>query len=278
MIISIASGKGGTGKTMVATSFALSLFDREVTFLDCDVEEPNSAIFLKPVIEKETVVNKSIPEINDARCNLCGVCEKVCAYNAIAVVNKVLIFPDLCHGCGACSMLCPENAIREIGVKIGIMRLGIKKNIRFIEGRLKINEPMATPLIRRVKNAEKKVLVIVDSPPGTSCPVMESVKNSDYVILVTEATPFGLSDLEMAFSTFKELGLRMGVIINKSRGKNKAIEEFCEKKGLEVLMKIPFDRKIAESYSRGTPLVEIMPEYANKFKKVYSRIESEVQR
>ena len=175
-------------------------------------------------------------------------------------------------------MLCPENAIREVGVKMGTMREGIKKNIRFIEGRLKINEPMATPLIRRVKNAEKKGLVIIDSPPGTSCPVMKSVKNSDYVILVTEATPFGLSDLEMAFFTFKELGLRMGVIINKSRGKNKATEEFCEKKGLEVLMKIPLDRKIAESYSRGTPLVEIMPEYANKFREVYSRIESEVQR
>ena len=277
MIISIASGKGGTGKTMVATSFVLSLSDREITFLDCDVEEPNSAIFLKPAIEKEVVVNKMIPKINDEKCNLCGVCEEVCVYNAIAVVNKVLIFPDLCHGCGACSRLCPENAINEVGVKMGTMRTGIRENILFREGRLKINEPMATPLIRRVKNAEKKGLVIVDSPPGTSCPVMKSVKDSDYVILVTEATPFGLSDLEMAFSTFRELGLRMGVIINKSRGKNGATEKFCKKENLEILMKIPLDRKIAEAYSRGTPLVEIMPEYVNKFRKVYSRIESEVQ-
>ena len=278
MIISIASGKGGTGKTMVATSFVLSLSDREITFLDCDVEEPNSAIFLKPAIEKEIIVNKMIPEINDEKCNLCGVCEEVCVYNAIAVVNKVLIFPDLCHGCGACSRLCPENAINEVGVKMGTMRTGIRENILFREGRLKINEPMATPLIRRVKNAEKKGLVIVDAPPGTSCPVMKSVKDSDYVILVTEATPFGLSDLEMAFFTFRELGLRMGVIINKSRSKNKATEDFCKKENLEILMEIPLDRKIAEAYSRGTPLVEIMPEYVNKFRKMYSRIESEVQR
>ena len=277
MIISIASGKGGTGKTMVATSFVLSLSDREITFLDCDVEEPNSAIFLKPAIEKEVVVNKMIPKINDEKCNLCGVCEEVCVYNAIAVVNKVLVFPDLCHGCGACSRLCPENAIHEIGVKMGTMRIGIRGNILFREGRLKINEPMATPLIRRVKSAENRGLVIVDSPPGTSCPVMKSVKGSDYVILVTEATPFGLSDLEMAFSTFRELGLRMGVIINKSRGKNRATEKFCKKENLEILMKIPLDRKIAEAYSRGTPLVEIMPEYVNKFRKVYSKIESEVQ-
>lgn len=271
MMIAVASGKGGSGKTLIATSLALAL-DEELTFLDCDVEEPNSAIFLKPEIEEEEKVYKLVPSVDYEKCNFCAKCEEVCAYNAIVVVKeKVMIFPELCHSCGACSASCPTTAIREEGQEMGIIRRGKRERIEFYEGELKVGEPMATPLIRRVKSKRRELTItIVDCPPGTSCPVMESVRGSDYILLVTEDTPFGLNDLEMALATFGEMGMqirRMGVIINKSLERGE-IEEFCKAEGIEVLMHLPLDREIARSYSEGRPLLQ----YKEEFKSLYRRI------
>jgi MinD superfamily P-loop ATPase len=267
VIITVASGKGGTGKTLIAASLALSI-DEKMTFLDCDVEEPNSAIFLKPRIEKEEEATKLVPSIDYERCNFCARCEEVCAYNAIVVVkDKVMIFPELCHSCGACSVLCP--AIKETKKKIGVIRKGKKGKIDFYEGVLDVGEPMATPLIRKVKK-KGKGLTIVDCPPGTACPVMESVRGSNYILLVTEATPFGLSDLGMAIDAFKDMGVGMGVIVNKSLGYGE-IEEFCEKRGIEVLMRIPLDKQIAEGYSEGRTLLD-MGRYKGELKDLYRRI------
>lgn len=275
MIITVASGKGGTGKTFIATSLALSI-NEKLTFLDCDVEEPNSAIFLKPEIEGEEEAVKLVPSVDYEKCNFCAKCEAVCAYNAIVVVkDRVMIFPELCHSCGACSTLCPKNAIKEGERRIGVIRRGKREKIDFYEGVLDIGEPMATPLIRKVKK-NKKGLTIVDCPPGTACPAIESVREGDYVLLVTEATPFGLSDLKMAVDTFIELKPNgMGVIINKSTGNDEEIEKFCTKKNIEVLMKIPLDRTIAEGYSKGRNLIEINPVYKEKIKDIYRRIKNE---
>jgi len=265
MIIAVASGKGGTGKTLIATSLALSI-NEKLTFLDCDVEEPNSAIFLKPEIKEEEEAVKLVPSVDYERCNFCAKCEEVCAYNAIVVVkDRVMIFPELCHSCGACSYLCP--AINEVKRRIGVIRRGKREKIEFYEGLLDIGEPMATPLIRKVKN-KGEGLTIIDCPPGTACPVMESVRGSDYILLVTEATPFGLSDLEMAVDAFRNMGAGMGVIINKSLG-SEEIEEFCEKKGIEVLMCIPLDREIAKGYSEGRTLVG---QHAEELKDLYRRM------
>lgn len=274
MIIAVASGKGGTGKTLIATSLAFSI-NEKLTFLDCDVEEPNSAIFLKPEIKGDEETTKLVPSVDYEKCNFCAKCEEVCAYNAIVVVkDKVMIFPELCHSCGACSTLCPKNAIKEGKRRIGVIRRGKREKIDFYEGVLDIGEPMATPLIRKVKN-KGEGLTIIDCPPGTACPVMESVRGSDYILMVTEATPFGLSDLKMAVETFTELGLKMGLIINKSIGNDEEIEKFCIEKNIEVLVKIPLDRMIAEGYSKGRNLIEISPVYKEKIKDIYRRIKNE---
>jgi MinD superfamily P-loop ATPase len=203
MIVSIASGKGGTGKTLVATSLAFSLKGKHrVQLLDCDVEEPNDHIFLKPVITRREAVSIPVPEINEAKCSHCGLCAEVCAYNALAVLpDRVMVFPELCHGCGACSYLCPEKAISEVGRETGVVELGQADGIDFVQGRLDVGEAMPSPVIRRVKEkARPDGVVIIDAPPGTSCPVVESVKGSDFCLLVTEPTPFGFNDLVLALA------------------------------------------------------------------------------
>jgi len=198
MIIAIASGKGGTGKTLVATSLALSLKDKErVQLLDCDVEEPNDHVLLKPTITHSELVVIPVPEVDEGKCTYCGKCAEVCAFNAIAVLGEhVLVFPELCHGCGACSYLCPEGAISEKAKEIGVVESGNSDGIAFAHGKLAIGEAMSVPVIRRVKeDARHQDTVIIDVPPGTSCPVVESIKDSDFCLLVTEPTPFGLNDL-----------------------------------------------------------------------------------
>jgi MinD superfamily P-loop ATPase len=268
MIISVASGKGGTGKTLVATSLAISLKDRErVQLLDCDVEEPNDHIFLKPVITSSEAVCIPIPEVDEKKCTYCGKCAEMCAYHAIAVfAQHVLVFPNLCHGCGACSYLCPEKAIKEVGRGIGVVEWGQSDGVEFAHGKLNVGEAMPTPVIRRVKaKANRDGIVIIDVSPGTSCPVMESIKDSDFCLLVTEPTPFGLNDLILAVETVKELGVSCGVVINRAGVGDRKVERYCLKEGIPILLTIPLDTEIARLNSRGIALVEGMPQWKESF-------------
>ncbi len=278
MIVSVASGKGGTGKTTIASSLALSL--KNVQFIDCDVEEPNAQIFLKPDIKEKTKAFISVPRVDNTKCTLCGKCKEVCEYNAIAVLpksqrgdGKVLIFQELCHGCGACAMLCPEQAITEVDREIGEIEAGSKDSLDFVHGRLNIGEAMSPPLIRQVKkHINPSKTVIIDAPPGTSCPVITAVKGSDYCILVTEPTPFGLNDLVLAVGGLRKLAIPFGVIINRSDLGNDKTEKYCASEKINVLMRVPFKKEIALAYSKGVPMAEIMPELKEEFKKVFKII------
>jgi MinD superfamily P-loop ATPase len=277
MVIAVASGKGGTGKTTVAVNLALALqADHPVQFLDCDVEEPNAHFFLKPRIEKSDEVFMLVPEIDSSRCNYCGECAQVCAYHALAVVkDAVLVFSELCHGCGACSLFCPEKAIKEVGKRIGVVESGQAGEMAFVQGRLDIGQAMSPPLIRSLKKRlDAARTVIIDAPPGTSCPVVESVKRSDFCLLVTEPTPFGLHDLELAAATAKEMGIPRGVVINRASSGNGdgKIRAFCSEEKIPIMMTIPFDRKIAEAYSRGQTILETFPSYKEQFLELYENM------
>lgn len=275
MIISIASGKGGTGKTTIATSLALSI-DSGVQFLDCDVEEPNAHIFLKPTIKHSKAISIPVPRIDESKCDFCGKCADVCAYNALAVLkDKVLIFPHLCHGCGGCILLCPQKAISEVDKEIGVIEIGNSSNSQFIDGRLNIGEVMSPPLIRAVKEYINPTrTVIIDAPPGTSCPVIESVKGSDFCILVTEPTPFGLNDLILAVEVLRKLNIPFGVIINRSDIGDDKLDNYCKKENIQILMRIPFKREIAVAYSKGIPLVDENPGFREKFNKLYGDLKN----
>ncbi len=277
MIISVASGKGGTGKTLVATSLALSLKDRQrVQLLDCDVEEPNDHIFLKPLITRNEAVYLPVPRVDEKKCTYCGKCIEVCAYHAIVVFPKhVLVFPNLCHGCGACGYLCPEKAITEEEKEIGIVELGQSDDgIAFVQGRLAVGEAMPTPVIRKVKDrANEEGIVIIDVSPGTSCPVVQSIKGSDFCLLVTEPTPFGLNDLVLAVETVRELRIPCGVVINRAGTGDSKVEEYCMKENIPVLLTIPLDTDIAHLYSKGTPLVEGMPHWKVSFVRLCDSIQ-----
>jgi len=275
MIISVASGKGGTGKTLVATSLALSLKDRDrVRLLDCDVEEPNARLFLKPAITGSEAVSIPVPGVDRAKCTGCGKCAEVCAYSAVAVLGeRVLVFSELCHGCGACGYLCPEGAISEDGREIGVVEWGASDGMQFAHGRLAVGEPMALPVIRRVKQeAGGGGTVIIDVPPGTSCPVVEAVKGSDFCILVTEPTPFGLNDLVLAVETVRELNIPCGVVLNRAGVGDSRVEAYCHKENIPVLLTIPLDTEIARLYSRGITLVRGRPRWREGFLRLFDRI------
>jgi len=276
VVISVASGKGGTGKTLVATNLALALRDkRRVQLLDCDVEEPDAHIFLHLAINQSESVTIPVPRIDEMKCTYCGKCAEVCVYNAIAVLKeKVLVFPELCHGCGACSYLCPESAISEVGREVGVVETGESGNMEFIQGRLAIGEPMAPPIIREVKKHIDRIReVVIDVPPGTSCPVVEAVKNSDFCLLVTEPTPFGLNDLSLAVELMKKLQIVCGVVINRDGVGDGKTEQYCQDQGIPILLKIPLDRNIARLYSKGVPLIEGMPEWRKAFVALFQNIE-----
>jgi MinD superfamily P-loop ATPase len=274
MIISIASGKGGTGKTTVATNMALSL-GADVTLLDCDVEEPNAHLFLHPTITAQTPVSTFIPEIDEELCTGCKKCAEICRFSALAVVGqKVLIFPELCHSCEGCMEVCEDGAISPGQRDLGVLESGNAGPVNFFSGRLRVGEAMSPPLIRKVRTKENESrTTIIDAPPGTSCPVIAAMKGADFVLMVTEPTPFGLHDLRLAVEAVKVLGIPSGLVINRSDMGDDSVRTYAASEGLEVLMEIPFDRKIAEAYSQGITIVEKFPEWAEKFRSLYRRIE-----
>ncbi len=268
--IAIASGKGGTGKTTVAVNIAATLasLGQRTAYLDCDVEAPNGHIFLKPVIQKEKTTSIPVPAVDRKLCDGCGDCGKVCQFSAIVVVNKtVLPFPELCHGCGGCSLACPLDAITEKDREIGIVEIGRADSIDFISGRLNIGEAMSPPLIRAVKNEmPKSGIVLIDSPPGTSCPVIEAIHGVNFVLLVTEPTPFGLNDLKLAVTTVKELSIPFAVVINRWGLGDDKVERYCSDEKIDVLARIQDDRTIAELYSRGELLVKVSKSMLKKYR------------
>lgn len=272
MIISVASGKGGTGKTTVAVNLAKSLSN--IQFLDCDVEEPNAHIFLKPKIKDRIPVSIPIPEIAKDKCNFCGQCAKVCAYNAIAVLKKdILVFHELCHGCGSCSYFCPQQAIKEVDKQIGVVEIESSNNLQFVHGRLNIGQAMSPPLIRAVKQYINPTrTAIIDAPPGTTCPVIEAVKGSDFCLLVTEPTPFGLYDLTLAVEVLRRLKIPFAVIVNRAGLGDNRVDDYCRKENIAVLMRIPFKREIAASYAKGMLLVNEYPDFKQRFNELFDSI------
>ncbi len=281
MIIAVASGKGGTGKTTIATSLARSLADqdREISFLDCDVEAPNAHLFLQPAFRQTKNVERLIPQVETEKCSGCGRCAEVCQYHAIVVLGgKTLVFPELCHGCGSCTLECPEGAITEIPEKLGILEAGsTPQGIQFARGLLDVGEPMAVPIIRQLKNLQPPqhgAISIWDSPPGTSCPVVEFIRGADFLLLVTEPTPFGLHDLKLAAQLGAELEIPVGVVINRDGVGNTQIEEFCQKAEIPILMRIPLEREIGAGIAQGKLLIEIQPAYQALFQEVFAQIKA----
>ena len=274
MRIAVASGKGGTGKTTIATSLAISLAGEgsipPPIFVDCDVEAPNAHLFLAPQLNGSQPVGIMIPAVDESRCTYCGKCAEICTYHAIAVLGrKTLVFPQLCHGCGSCTALCPENAISETFHQIGVIESGTaRESIDFRRGLLDVGQPMAVPIIREL---QRQIIphddqpVILDSPPGTSCPVVATMRGADFLILVTEPTPFGLHDLRLAAQVARELNLPAGVIINRDNGPYPDMESFCRNSRLPILMRIPLKRSIAEGIAQGRTLVDIQPQFRKAF-------------
>ena len=279
MIISIASGKGGTGKTTVATNLAVTVAN-SVQLLDCDVEEPNAHLFIRPEFDHKEPVTVSVPEIDEKKCTLCGECSELCQFKAIAVIpdTTILTFPELCHSCGGCWEVCPEDAITKGKRELGIIESGNQGSLEFIHGRLRVGEAMAPPLIKKVRSfTDPDKLTIIDAPPGTSCPVIESMRNTDFVLLVTEPTPFGLHDLKLAFEAVKTLKIPAGLVINRMGLGDDKVREYADQAGLPFLMGIPFDRRIAEAYSNGKMIVNVLPEYKEKFLVLYQSFTDIVQ-
>jgi len=280
LVIAIASGKGGTGKTTIAAGLTKAIADmgKSVAYLDCDVEEPNGHIFFQPEIENSTEVKVLVPEIEMEKCTFCGECSKICRFNAIAVLKEdVMVFPSLCHSCGGCFLICPEKAIKEVPRKIGLIRNGHGYGAIFYEGRLDVGEALSPPLTRELKKVVPgSEVIILDSPPGTSCPVIAAVTDSDYVILVTEPTPFGLHDLKLAAEMTRALKLPFGVVINRADIGDTGVEDYCRTKNIDVLLRIPFDRRIAEAYSRGNMLSSAGAAYSDDMNRLYIQVENKV--
>ena len=275
MIISVASGKGGTGKTTVSANLA-RVYPGPVQLLDCDVEEPNCHLFLPGVLRSRDTVATPVPVIDAVLCDGCGACSDICRYNAIAALtDEAMVFDELCHGCGGCTLVCPRKAITEKDHRIGEIEVSESGNISLIQGRIDVGVTMAPPVIRAVKSLmrEDGMPAILDAPPGTSCPVITTIKGTDLVVLVTEPTPFGLNDLKLACDMVRELAIPFGVVINRVGAGDDRVHSFCRNSGIPILMEIPDDRRIAEAYSRGELIVDALPEYRSVFERLMYRAE-----
>jgi MinD superfamily P-loop ATPase len=278
--ISVASGKGGTGKTTIATNLAAVLAEQgeRVVYADCDVEEPNGHLFLRPEPEMDIDISVMTPVVTDSSCNRCGICAEVCQFNALAVLgDKFLLFPSLCHSCGACVTLCPEQAMHEEGRKIGHIRTGPVRGLNLVGGVLSIGEAQAPPMIKAVKGRlPDDALVIIDSPPGTSCPVVETVRESDYVILVTEPTPFGLNDLRLAVGMLRQLALPFGVVINRSDIGDSLVRNYCSHENIPILIELPFDRDVAETSASGKLPIDEHEAFRERIRELCELVKREV--
>ena len=275
MKIAIASGKGGTGKTTLSTNLAAYIAEsQKVVLSDLDVEEPNSGLFIKGALIKEENKFTMKPEWKEDKCTLCGLCQEVCNYNAIVKLgNEIVVFPELCHSCYACSELCPTNALPMVPQKMGVLKHFEKNGISFIESRLDIGQEQAVPLIAQTlefvdENFPDTSIKLYDSPPGTSCPVIEATKDADFIILITEPTPFGFNDLKLAIETMKKLEKKFAVVINRFGIGNDDVVEYCEKENIPLIAKIPNNRKVAELYSRGELIYDKIPEVKQELKKI----------
>ncbi len=278
MKIAIASGKGGTGKTTVAASLALSLIDwGNVCYVDCDVEAPNGHLFLKPDFSTQVEAIIRIPEIQEEQCTVCGKCVEVCQFHALAKIGKsILVFPQLCHGCGSCTWNCPQGAISEVPNPIGMLESGLtQEGIRFARGLLTISEPMPTPIIRQLKKSElisKDDIVIYDAPPGASCSVVETLRGVDYALLVTEPTPFGLHDLKQMLGIAQEMNIPVGIVINRDGIGDARMEAYLQEHHLPILLRIPYLRILATGIASGKTLIDILPEYREHLQHLYAQI------
>lgn len=273
MILAVASGKGGTGKTTVAVNLA-RLLGSGVQLLDCDVEEPNAHLFLNCATPEEEVISIPVPCVDEALCNGCGECGRFCQYHAMVSFGTTpVIFPEMCHGCGGCMAVCPQKALSEVKQRIGVVETSRSENITLIQGRLDIGVAMAPPLIRAVKKRLRNdIPAILDAPPGTSCPVIATLREMGFVILVTEPTPFGLHDLTLAVDMVRELHIPFGVVVNRMGIGDHRVHAFCGQEGIPLLLEIPDDRRIAEAYSRGELIVEALPEYRSLFGELLEKV------
>ena len=278
MIVSVASGKGGTGKTTVATNLAVSI-NNGVQLLDCDVEEPNAHLFFNPQWKTREIVSAFVPRIDDEKCTYCGECAALCQFKALVILKDTsLVFQDLCHSCRGCLEVCPEKAVQPDERELGLLEVGEAHGLELVQGKLRIGEAMSPPLIRLVRaRARKENTVIIDAPPGTSCPVINAVKNTDFVLMVTEPTPFGLHDLKLAVEAVKLMGIPGGLVINRSDVGNDDVRRYAEEEKLPVLLEIPFDRKIAEAYSTGRLLVDVFPRWRAEFASLWEKIQLTVE-
>jgi len=282
MNIAIASGKGGTGKTTIATNLAMHVAGKKddlVYYIDCDVEEPNGHLFLHPVINETDVATVPIPIIDESKCNACGRCVGVCEYKAIVRLGEmVMVFPELCHGCGGCTIVCPKDAITERTKEIGVVEIGHAEGVGFVHGRLEIGEAMSPPLIRKVlSHAAADGVNIIDAPPGTSCPVIAAIRNTDFIVLVTEPTPFGLNDLGLAIDMVRELDIPYGVVVNRAEEGNYDAQTFCAQRNADIIAEFPDDRRIAETYSRGEMIVSTLPELREQFDTLWKMVRKQVR-
>ncbi len=280
MRIAVASGKGGTGKTTVATNLAVLLDEmgEKTRYIDCDVEEPNGHLFLKPDISETEMASIPVPRIDESVCDACGECVRFCEYKALARLGRVvMVFPELCHGCGGCTLVCPNHAVTEHPREIGAVEAGSCGVIRFVHGRLNVGEAMSPPLIRAVlAHAGNDAINIIDAPPGTSCPVIASIRNADYVLLVSEPTPFGLNDLGLALDMVRELGVACGVVINRADAGAGDARAFCGKRNADIIAELPDDRRVAEAYSRGGAIVRDVPGMRERFADLWHAVRERV--